>query len=239
MTYFSNKLIAAATATLSLVATQSAFAVDFPLTIGVGQELTLTTSDRILVDLGANRSYTCEAVPTTATTDFDFDTTVTQVDDDDDDDDSVTGRAGGTIVPGIGGELGGRDDNRIIVTPTDSGRYAFSVASVAGASEMVNVRCFATTVFGGFNTFVNDFNFLELQNIGNAPITAKVTAVTFSGDTVIDNQTVSIPAGRRVDVSIHDAAGSDVFGSLIVTHNGPVGNATGAKLSVFRDCGQL
>ncbi|MCB0325808.1 MAG: hypothetical protein KDD69_19645, partial [Bdellovibrionales bacterium] len=57
-----------------------AFAADFVLTFGVSQDLTLNTGDKILVDAGANRSYTCEAVPLEQMTDFDFSATIVGTD---------------------------------------------------------------------------------------------------------------------------------------------------------------
>ncbi len=68
---------------------------------------------------------------------------------------------------------------------------------------------------------------MELTNIGNADVVAKVTAVTFDGTVALDNFSVTIPAGQRKDVSIHDTAGSDVFGVVRVTHDAPFGTLLG------------
>ncbi len=114
----------------------SALAVDYVLSFGSSQDLNLMPGDQILVDAGANRSYTCEGVPLDIDTDFDFSTTITGTAMMDPE--TVTARAGGAIVPGVGGEAGGREDNRVIFTPTKTDRYQIPVASTSMGGE--NVR---------------------------------------------------------------------------------------------------
>lgn len=213
-----------------LLTVTPAVAVDRVVTVGAQQELTLNVADAILIDMEADRSYSCEAVPLGEATNFDFSN---QVVGQGTSGLTFTGRHGGEISPIVGGESGDLADNRVIVTPTQSDRYRIEVASAATGGETVLIRCFATTLFGGFNTNVNDFNFLELTNTSNAEIVALVTAIEFDGTVALDNTSFTVPAGQRVDVSLHDFAGMNRFGVVRVTHNGPLGSLVAAVSQYF------
>lgn len=214
----------------ALITATPAFAADRVVTIGIQQELVLESSDAILVDLEADRSYACEGVPLTIATDFDFSNQVvgqgaSPL--------TFTARFGGDISPIVGGEVGDRTDNRVIVTPTQSDRYRIEIEGAAVGGESVLIRCYETTLFGGFNTNVNDFNFLELTNIGNATITARVSAIEFDDTVALNNAEFAVPAGQRVDVSLHDFAGMNKFGFVRVTHDAPLGTLNGAVSQYF------
>ncbi len=93
-------------------------------------------------------------------------------------------------------------------------------------------RCTETTLYGGFNTSVTDFNFLEINNTLNAEssgtqsVTGTITAINVvpsTDTTVIDEQEFSVSAGSRTDVDIHAAAGTGAFGPVRVCHDGPPG----------------
>jgi hypothetical protein len=71
-----------------------------------------------------------------------------------------------------------------------------------------------------------------MTNISNKPILVKVTATNYDGNVVINGGQFSIPAGQRVDVDIHSPAGPGVFGSLKLSHDGPLG-AVQANLSQY------
>ena len=140
---------------------------------------------------------------------------------------TITARKAGTIVPQIGGETGGNDDNRLTFTPTSTDRFVLTVANAKVGGEQVRVRCLATTLFGGYNTNVNDFNFLELTNIGNQTLNGTITATNFDGTVVINAQSFSVAAQRRADVDLHTPVGVDKFGVVRVTHDGPLGTLKG------------
>lgn len=217
-------------AALITVSSSPAFAVDYILSIGhdastdSGGQVTVQTGDRFLIDFSASRSYACDAIPTASTTDFDWSATVTGQGVTAE---SITARLAGAIVPQTGGESGGNADNRLTLTPTTTDRFALTVANTAVGGETIRVRCYATTLFGGYNTNVNDFNFLELTNIGNQTISGTITAINFDGTTVINAQAFSVPAQRRVDVDLHTPAGADKFGLVRVTTDGPFGTLLG------------
>lgn len=96
----------------------------------------------------------------------------------------------------------------------------------AGGPVPAGVICYETTLFGGFNTFVTDFNFLELTNTTNSDITVDVVAfnsVTGS-QTPIVSQNLTLKANSRKDLDIHSAAGSGAYGPVLVMHNGTPGS---------------
>ena len=129
-------------------------------------------------------------------------------------------------------------------------RHCFSVSSsydtpwvrfdirISGVpSQGVKLRCDETTLYGGFNTSVTDYNFLEISNTlspyTSAPLTQEingtVTAINTVPDpdvVVIDRATFPLPiaAGSRLDINIHSAAGNGAFGTVRLCHDGPLGS---------------
>jgi len=109
-------------------------------------------------------------------------------------------------------------------------RTFISLDVEANASPIPNarVRCSETTLFGGFNTAVTDFNFIEITNTlavtdQNGDISVRIIANANIAGTEVLNTTVSIAAGERRDIDVHSVAGSD-FGPVTITHNGPPGS---------------
>lgn len=110
-----------------------------------------------------------------------------------------------------------------------SARFAvtYTPQSVPALTE---VSCEETTLYGGFNTSVTDFNFLEVTNTldrqaisGN--ITARVVAVNTlpEPDVSVLDTTGTVNAATRKDFDIHTPAGSGKFGTVKVSHNGALG----------------
>lgn len=168
------------------------------------------------MNLEAGKSYSCTVMGTGTGSNLDFSN-------------SVTGPSGaipaaftGLITPAVVAEdvVG---DNRISVTPTESGAHIFTVINADADAETGRLDCVETTLYGGYNTNVNDFNFLELLNTTNSTITGTITAVNFDGTVVINAQAFTVTANNRADVDIHTAAGADRFGLIRVSHNGPPG----------------
>lgn len=98
-----------------------------------------------------------------------------------------------------------------------------TVTPNTGSTIPLNVNCVETTLYGGYNTNANPFNFLEIINTTNRTISGKVYAVNYDGTVVIDNQAFSLDAGLRFDIDLHTPAGANKYGSLKVTHDGPLG----------------
>jgi len=204
------------------VGVQSANAIDRFISSGQGNTFLLAANDTFSIDLTANHSYACDAIPESATTDFDWSTDV--VGTTGGSPEMITARAAGGITPQITGDAGDSTDNRITFTPTTSDRFQLTVAAALGGGESVRVRCFDTTLYGGYNTNVNDFNFLELTNISNAQLTGKIFAINFDGTTAINGASFTVESNRRLDVDLHTPAGADKYGLVYVTHNGPHGS---------------
>ena len=97
--------------------------------------------------------------------------------------------------------------------------------SISGGD--VSITCRETTLAGGFNTSVTDFNFLELTNTlqanegDNGVITGRIIARNSINDTEIVNSSFSVNPTDRLDIDIHSAAGSGAFGPIFICHNGP------------------
>jgi len=203
----------------------SANAVDRFISVGQGNTFLLAAGDNFIIDLQANHSYACDGIPESATSEFDW--RAQMIPGAGSPAEIIIARKAGDITPQITGDTGGTDDNRITFTPATSNRFTITVDDAEGGGESVRIRCFDTTLYGGFNTNVNDFNFLELTNVTNATITGKITAITADGTTVINAAGFSISAQRRADVDLHTPAGADKYGLVIVTHDGPVGALKG------------
>jgi hypothetical protein len=102
--------------------------------------------------------------------------------------------------------------------------FAGNAAGTSTVTEDVIMNCRETTLLGGFNTSVTDFNFLELTNSlnsNNGTITGTVVARNAISDTEILNVGFTINPGDRSDIDIHSAAGPGAFGPVFVCHDGP------------------
>ncbi len=107
-------------------------------------------------------------------------------------------------------------------------------ATVGAAITNATARGVETTLFGGFNTSITDFNFLELTNVTQANgslDTGVVTGTIIAVDAITDEeklrQNFTINPGDRIDVNIHDAVGAGAFGPIRVIHNGVPGALKG------------
>ena len=170
----------------------------------------------------ANRSYACDALPSTSTSNIAFASQIgilggAAL--------TVTFRGDTTPAITISGEDSNQANNRIAFTPDASGKYELPITTTVSQGEDVRIDCAETSLYGGYNTNINNFNFLELTNITNQTISGAWTAVNWNGSFFIG--TFVIPAGNRQDISLHDVVGAGKYGSLIVTHDGPVGALVG------------
>ena len=226
-----KSLLTVATLVGFALPTHSAFAADYLISLGnssgSAQEITANTGDHFLVDFGASRSYYCEGIPIDPLSDFDFSSSVERLDGSGSVVETLAGREIGSVPVPVTGDAGDSGDNRISLVPTTAARYRFTVQSTKVGGEVVKVRCFATTLFAPYNTTVNDFNFLEMTNTGNATCNAQVSIVDQAGTTIVTNSAVAVPAQRRVDFDVHSAVGANKFGFVRVTHDCPLGTLGG------------
>lgn len=107
--------------------------------------------------------------------------------------------------------------------------FTMKVSNGAGTGTLTdgNVRCVETTLYGGFNTVVTDFNFIEITNTLTSTISdtgdVNVTVKGFgTAGTELFSSTFTLAAGKRLDVDVHSSAAND-FGPVVITHNGPPG----------------
>lgn len=139
-------------------------------------------------------------------------------------------RTGAT--PSLTASTLGYTGSRLCFTATKTGTARITISDIFVNSQPVTTICEETTLYGDFNTNANPFNFLEITNISNSTITGKIYATSYDGTTVINGTSFTIPSNRRVDTSIHDAAGPNVFGSIKIVHDGPLGSLK-AKTSYY------
>lgn len=130
-------------------------------------------------------------------------------------------------------------DNRRTITPLITGNYFlfFSNDSFV-SSNAFKFNCMETTLYGGYNTNANPYNFLELSNLTNSPITGRIRGFNFDGTATVDT-TFSISANSRQDFDLHTPAGANKYGSLIVTHNAPYGGLKGSVSQYSTSSGGL
>jgi len=116
-------------------------------------------------------------------------------------------------------------DNRIAFQAPDSGDYIFTIASWATDSLTRDafLICSDSTANVGFNTFLNDFNFLEVTNNLERELTVNWEAVNFDGTRI--SGSINVGAGLRADIDIHTAVGPSSFGNIKVGILGVEGSA--------------
>ncbi|MBL7662498.1 hypothetical protein JNK13_07075, partial [bacterium] len=86
-----------------------------------------------------------------------------------------------------------------------------------------------------YNTFLKQFNFLELIANGTVPVTARVEVFDINGNKINETQ-VNIPVDNQVDVDIHTMAGRiDTYGIVKVSWNDRIpGSTLVGRMSNYR-----
>ena len=139
----------------------------------------------------------------------------------------------GQAAPWLGAGNNSVDSRRCFRAQVTSpvNRTFITLGLAANSSPVPNARllCKDTTLYGGFNTAVTDFNFIEITNtlIASTDLTNSVVVNikangTISGNQVL-NTTITVQPGQRMDVDVHSVAAND-FGPVTITHNGPQGS---------------
>jgi hypothetical protein len=96
----------------------------------------------------------------------------------------------------------------------------------------VRFFCDDTTLFGGFNTMVTDFNFLELTNtLSSLDLNVTLRLMPVKGEPF--ERTVLVKKGLRFDMDIHSLVGPGTYGSMQLMHDGPKGGLK-AELVQYR-----
>ena len=188
-----------------------------------GPPVTVVTGDRLRLAAKGDASYECTIYGPADASTVRFTSVSDAIDS------AVSYKNCGLISPGVNasGNVFERSRTRVCFSvASPGGTYSLGL-SVDTASESARFHCRETTLYGGYNTNVADFNFLELTNTSDGDLTVTVTAKTSEGATVFADRLFTIPAGRRTDINIHEATGAAVYGPLIIKHNGPFGALRG------------
>ncbi len=138
-------------------------------------------------------------------------------------------------IPTWSGHPSPDDTRRCFALGPNSGGY-LEIPLVLGTVDthyvQQNVECIETTLFGGYNTNVTDFNFLEITNVGNGAdpngVNAWVTVVDLNGSILVEGQQYAIAPGTRKDIDIHSIVGPGKYGTIAITHDGAPGTLKAA-----------
>ena len=185
------------------------------------ESVVIEAGSGFIASLKRNNSYCCTVYPTSPATTAGLSATLER---EGDPDSTASGALRGSMEPAvpIAASFADTDaaDNRVCAIPPQSGNYRFPIASAQAGGEAVRVSCDNTTLNGGFNTNATPFNFLECTNVADAAVAARVFAVDFAGQTLINGTSVTLQPGLRTDLDVHTAVGPDRFGRLFVVHDG-------------------
>jgi hypothetical protein len=136
------------------------------------------------------------------------------------------------MSPVITGGEGVSGLTRISFTPIKNGRHTLHVSTAKQGGEDVRVSCVNTSMVGTYNTFINAFNFLEVQNYSSETVQAYLSAVDYKNEAAIIRKPIHLAPGQRVDVDIHSLVGHASFGVLFLTHDGPI-HTVGGGVSFY------
>lgn len=197
-----------------------------------GTELSSVSSgDAIQLEVSARNSYCCEIVSRSGA-DVNFGSTQVDLS-------GINATGGNTI-----GRFAGLDEPRYRLSASrlcftapaniDLGLATLTISVSGGGPASDNTaKCSETTLYGGFNTSVTDFNFLEISNTldsvttdGSRIISGSITArnTVPEPDTIVINQApFTVNPESRVDIDVHTSAGLGAFGPVKISHNGAPG----------------
>jgi hypothetical protein len=195
----------------------------------------ISAGDRLILEGRRGHSYVCEGVPSQVDSEFSLSQTVEGLEEES----SIESRFIGQMIPPITGGTARQTTTRISFTAPGIDRYAVSVASAVSEGENVRARCIDTTKFGGFNTFANPFNFLEIRNVSNQRISGMITLRDHSGTVIVEGLSFSAKPLQRIDVDLHSLVGANNFGLIKVSHDGAFGAVHGRVSEYSVNAGRL
>lgn len=100
--------------------------------------------------------------------------------------------------------------------------HTLTVAVQSAGEWPMDFKCSETTLYGSFNTSVNQINYLELVNTSSVEsISAKITIVDSITGTTYGPFVRTIGANEREDIAIHDILPNPGFGRVIVDNDAP------------------
>ena len=196
---------------------------------GVNPPNSTTAELFVSVKLEPNRSYACTLIAMDDGANLDFHSVT------DPGSQLVSVAIIGDVTPAIQGDGGDTANNRIAIIPSGTGTQTAGTYQIGVANQSTQlfsttpvavngrVDCNETTLYGGYNTSISEFNFLEVLNTTNSTITGAITATNADGTVIINQQVFTVQANRRADFDLHTAAGPGKFGLVQVVHTGPYG----------------
>ncbi len=139
---------------------------------------------------------------------------------------SVTGPSGSVNRSRTTPDMTNNAFGRFCYIPSQDGNQGLTASGISptGMATEIEMKCVETSLYGGFNTSVNNFNFLEITNTSNSSISGFIYATSFDGSSVINAQPFTIASNNRLDIDIHTPAGANKFGTIKVVHDGPFGS---------------
>jgi hypothetical protein len=205
---------------------------------------TVYDGDRLLVSLNENRSYCCQVDTENSgvlesTHPYFASEMVTAISGSGTLPLPITGTYKGLDSPPVteGYQQTSAGQSRVCFITPDIGPlwvavFALPIAAPQGVSTNVRASCEETTLFGGYNTNVSEFNFLEVTNTGTFA-TDIVAIIRDMAGAELDRLVWIHPAGVRIDIDIHSRVGAGNYGSIIIDSAGPRGSIK-AVLSEYK-----
>lgn len=188
-----------------------------------GGSVLVEQGDSFLLDTHFDRSYSCEGVPSDSLSEFAFDKEVAGTFDPSN---VITARANGDMAPHVTGSLAAAGATRLSFIASKPDRYRLSVSAARAGGEDVRVTCHETTLIGGFNTHLNQYNYLELVNLSDRPISGAIVLTDNNHDERL-RLPFSVQGSSRVDFDLHSRVGRDYYGIVKIIHDGPFQALTG------------
>lgn len=190
--------------------------------------LSVSTDNPVKVSMEANKSYACALEQITPSNDIYVELeSKAQVGSG-----QLDGRYIGNLTPvAAATSPDHRNESRLSLIPTESGEHTITILfGPEGETTSTSCRfsCLETTLYGSFNTVLNEYNFLELTNTANSTINVKIRVVGSDGTVLVDNSPKTLGAGIRTDFDLHSLVGAGDYGSVVVMHDGPFGAVKGA-----------
>lgn len=197
----------------------------------------VTTADAFYFNISPDRSYCVEALTTTGTS-WAVLNVVDTVDENLIITNSNRGEASSPVYPVFVPNLTPRARRCIISSGNylNISSYRLQVSLAFTGQNLgigVLIQLNETTLIGGYNTSVSDYNFLELTNIlvanthDNGVITGKFIVRNSTTDQIVTTKTFTVNPQDRIDINIHEIVGPKSFGSITLLHNGPAGGLKG------------
>lgn len=132
-------------------------------------------------------------------------------------------------------------------TPETTGAWRLCNANCINSPAFSTTSCDRTYYFCSYNTFASDYNWLEISNLSEETVIARVFILDNSGKPVSAPVAGLVPGDiqlnlnpfARGDFSIHDEVGANMFGQAIIVLDGLDDNISAGVSYYKNDAGEL